>query len=290
VAEPFPKEERDALVRRARDLWARMYPPGDEEPSPPDFARFRERYYQALAEYADRLPRRVLGVCPFTGEPLLRSFDPFGLDGFWWHVDCVIAPEEPRAPAAFRVLLGALTLGRPAPVEVLDPVKPGPDVPFVVPALLELPGMRAVAGRVEMPTGDVAWPISYWSTEEIDPKDLHQPWCRDMYWFPGETGESGWSIANDPWDFDLRRWVQAGKLSWADLDASPPVLRPDASPLLAERPGERRPQLLAKGSRQFLPLPDGARVVPFGEPDDAPVPPLSPKQLQALEGDVDFKE
>jgi len=289
VPEPFPREERDALVARARDLWARMFPAGGPRPEPPDLARMREAYYQSLAEYSDRLPRRVLGVCPFTGEPLLRAIDPWGVDGWWWHVDCVIAIEEPRPPAAFRVLLGALTLGRPAPAEARNAVKPGPDVPFVVPALLALPGMKAVVGRIELPTGDVAWPISYWSEQEIDPKDLHQPWLRDTYWFTDDAGNSGWSIANDPWDFDLGKWVSSGQLLWADLDASPPRIA-DPAPLLEPRAGERRPQLLAGGDRQYLPLPDGSRVVPFGEPDDAKVPPLTPEEAKALEGDRDFPE
>ena len=287
MAEAFPQEERDSLVRRAREHWARMYPASGPKPDAATFTRTRERYYQALAEYSDRLPRVVLGVCPFTGEPLRRAFDPFGVDGWWWHVDCVIAVEEPRAPAAFQLLMGAYTLGRPEPSEARNPVKPGPDVPCVIPALLALPGMRAVVGRVPLPSGDVAWPISYWSTEEIHPVDLHQPWLRDTYWFTDDAGKSGWSIANDVWDFDLKKWVDAGQLFWADLEAEVPVIAADPAPLLAERSGTRQPQLLADGRRQFLPLPDGARVVPFGEADDPETTRLTPAELAALEGDDD---
>ncbi|MFN8179154.1 MAG: hypothetical protein U0167_14585 [bacterium] len=288
MAEAFSGPERDALVARCRDLWTRLYPPSGPPPAPPEFDRLRDRYYQGLAEYGDRLPRRNLGVCPFTGEPLLRSFDPFGVDGYWWHLDCVVAVEEPRAPAAFQVLLGALTLGRPAPTEAKNPVKPGPEVPFVVPALLELPGMQAVIGRVEMATGDVAWPISYWSPEKIEPRLLHQPWCRGMYWFETDSGQSAWSIANDVWDFDLAKWIAAGKLAWTDLSAAKPVVTREKLGFLDTLPGERRPQLLADGERDFLPLPDGSLVQPFGEPDDVAVPPLTPEEEADLEGDDDF--
>lgn len=288
MAGPFPKDERDRLVADARRLWGRMYPGDGGEVPPPQFTRWRESYYRAVAEYADRLPRVPMGVCPFTGEVLLRSFDPWGVDGWWWHVDCIIVPEEPRAPAAFRLLQGAFTLGRPAPSEALDPVKPGPEVPFVIPALLGLPGMRAVVGRIELPGGDVAWPVTYWSEEEIEPIDLHQPWLRDTYWFTDGNGESAWSIANDVWDFDLRKWVDAGQLSWADLALEKPALA-DPAPLLAPLPGERRPQLLASGERSFLPLPDGSRPVPFGEAPDPEKPPkLTPEEAKALEGDDDF--
>lgn len=287
MAEPFPKEERDRLLAKGRELWARMYPEDGSDPSPADFARWREAFYQAVAEYSDRLPRVPFGACPFTGEPLLRAIDPYGVDGWWWHVDCIAVVEEPRAPAALQLLLGALTLGKREPAEALDPVKPGPEVPFVIPSLLALPGMRAVVGRIELPTGDIAWPISYWSGEEIDPIDLHQPWLRDVHWFTDENGDSAWTIANDVWDFDLAKWVRSGQLLWADLSGDTPRIA-DPAPLLADLPGERRPQLLAAGSRSFLPLPDGNRVVPFGEPPDPEKPPkLTPEEAKALEGDDD---
>jgi hypothetical protein len=148
--------------------------------------------------------------------------------------------------------------------------------------------MRAVVGRIELPSGDVAWPISYWSEEEIDPLDLHQPWLRDMYWFTDDAGSSAWSIANDVWDFDLKKWVDAGQLFRVDLEAVPPALA-DPAPLLVDLAGERRPQLMASGERDFLPLPDGSRVVPFGEPRDGAAPPaLTPEEAKALEGDDDF--
>jgi hypothetical protein len=287
VTDPFPKEERDALVARLRDLWARMYPEG-APPPPPELARLRESYYQGLAEYGDRLPRVPMGRCPFTGEPLLRSIDPWGVDGYWWHVSCVAPVEEPRAPAAFKVLLGALTLGRAAPVEAKEPVKPGPEVPFVVPALLDLPGMQAVIAKVPLPSGDVAWPVSYWSEQEIDPKRLHQPWLRDMWWFPGPSGDAAWSIANDRWDFELVKWARSGKLSWVDLAAADPPLVREGLEFLERLPGERRPQLLAEGERELLELPDGTPVIPFGEPDDAPAKPLTPEEEAILESDEDF--
>jgi hypothetical protein len=289
VAEAFPKSERDALVAEGRALVAQLFPSEGPRPAPDQRSKLRERFYQGLAEYADRLPRRPMGVCPFTGEVLLRSFDPYGFDGWWWHVDCLVRVEEPRAPAAFQVLLGAVRLGRPAPVEAKAAVKPGPDVPFVVPALLALPGMQAVVSRIEMPTGDVAWPISYWSEAEIHPKDLHQPWCRDTYWFPTDSGAAGWSIANDPWDFDLAKWIAAGKLGWADLDAAVPKVTREKLEFLVDLQGDRKPQVFADGQRDLLDLPDGTPAMPFGESDDAAVPPLTPEE-ERLEAEDDIVE
>ena len=287
MAEPFPKEERDALLARAAERWARLYPRDAPPPDEPERVRLRESYYQGLAEYADRLPRRVLGASPFTGEPLLRSFDPFGFDGWWWHVDVPVEIQEPRPPQGFQVLLGALTLKRPAPAEAVKPVMPGPDVPFVVPALMALPGMQVVVSRVELPSGDIAWPISYWSPEEIPPQKLHQPWCRNTFWFTLPSGQVGWSIANHPWDFDLRKWAQAGKLAWADVATVPPAVRRDDLEFLYDMPGDRRPQLFQQGRRILLPLPDGTTVIPFGEPEEGEPPPLTPEEDKLLESDED---
>ncbi len=286
MADPFPREERQALVMRCQDLWGRLYPPdGSDRPEPAEFHRIREAYYQGLSEYADRLPRLPMGVCPFTGTPLLRSFDPYGFEGWWWHVELIVQLAEPRPPGAFQTILGAVKLNRDAPTEVgTDAVRPGPEVPFVIPTLMELPGMQAVIGRIEMETGDTAYPVSYWSEAEIPPNMLHQPWCREMWWFEDpETGKSAWSIANDVWDFDLAPWVAQGKLSWVDLDSDTPIARRDDLDFLFSLPGEKKPQLFAEGEREFLELPNGEPVVPFGEPDDGEIPPLTPEEEALLD-------
>lgn len=286
MVDSFPREERDALLARSRDLWARLYPESDPRPGDGESLLIREAYYQCLAEYGDRLPRVPMGQCPFTGDPLLRAIDPYGFDGYWWHVDPVVNVQEPRTSPMFQVLLGAVTLGRPAPTEAGDRVLPGPDVPFVIPRLLALPGMQAVIARVELATGDTAWPISYWSDQELSPGLLHQPWCRDMFWFLSEsTGEEAWSISNAEWDFDLARWAADGKLSWLDLTAPSPQLQRTDLEFLAALPGERRPQQFAGGQRTYLELPDGSAMVPFGEPDLDEPPPITPEQIAAMEAD-----
>jgi hypothetical protein len=256
------------------ELLERLYPQdGSEGLSGIEFDRTRERYYQTVAEYADRLPRVPMSVCPYCGEVLSRSIDPFGFDGPWWHTITVAVPEEPRACEHFRVLLGAVKLSRPAPREARDVVKPGPDVPFVVPALFEHPGMIAVIATLELRTGDLAYPIAYFSAEEVPPPGLHQPWCRDELWFTDEEGKDLWIVANDTWDFDLGAYVADGRVRWADLASTPPrVLSSSdgASFPYGNLAGERLPQIFTDGERETLALPDGETLVPFGEPDDPP--------------------
>jgi hypothetical protein len=258
--------ERDALLAQAQALDALIYPaPGRPRPTLSAARRLRDSYYQILGEYADRLPRVIMGACPFTGAPLKRTFDPFGLDGPWWQEDREVELDEPSAPGTFRVLLGALALHNRTPSEVTASVLPGPEVPFVVPRLLGLPGMVAVVSRLELETGDIAYPISYYSTEEIPERKLHQFWLQQALWFELD-GASAWLIANDPWDFDLQPWISANKLRWIQPgDESGRVVGPESGlpcPYVGLS-GARAPQQLVAGEREIGDLPDGTPINPY---------------------------
>ena len=259
--------ERDSLLERARHTDRLLYPDdGSPDPSDEEAVRLRETYYQVLGEYGDRLPRVVMNACPFSGQPLVRSFDPWGVDGPWWYQDLDFEIDEPRAPDTFKVLLGAFSLKGRVPKEARDQVEPGPEVPFVVPRLLELPGMIAVASRLELVTGDLAYPIAYFSPEDIPPIDLHQFWLRQDFWFKQEDGSSGWSIANDVWDFDLAPWVETGQLRWiepGDPDGEVVDVTSGKPCPFLDLPGDRFPQVLAWEEREFLDLPDGTAVNPY---------------------------
>src|SRR5690606_24644384 len=98
MAEPLDRSARDELVRRIYELENRRYPPeGVAPPSDWERPRIREQLYATLAEYADRLPRVRLSVCPYCEAPLKRVYDPFGLDGPWWHLDVQVKYDEPDA-------------------------------------------------------------------------------------------------------------------------------------------------------------------------------------------------
>jgi hypothetical protein len=261
------RSERDELLRQLAALEAQLYP-DDESQEPTDRAalRLQDEVDRILGEYADRLPRIVMGASPFTGEPLLRSFDPFGLDGPWWWKDRPFKIDEPDAPPGFQVLLGALALNGRKPVEATDELIPGPEVPFVVPRLLELPNMVAVVTRLELETGDVAYPISYWSTATIDPADLHQPWLRQELWFSSAEGAPSWLISTAPWDFDLAKAISSDQLMWiAPRDPQNAVLGRDSGQACpyANLAGGKQPQSIVAGERDWLDLPDGVPVEPF---------------------------
>ncbi len=274
MSEPLTRAERDDLLRQMREIDARLYPDDeDQEPSPREETRLEERALVLQGEYADRLPRVLMGRCPFTGAPLKRCFDPFGLDGPWWGKGRTFKPDEPKPPATFRVLLGALDLRGRVPSEAIEEVIPGPGVPFVVPRLLELPGMVAVISRLTLATGDLAYPIAYFSQSSIAPEVLHQFWTRPVHWFKTAEGGSGWIIANDIWDFELAPWIEAGKLFWISPgDADAKVHGRDSGvpcPYLG-LPGERMQQTLSDGECELSDPPNGEPVSPFeaGEEED----------------------
>jgi len=264
----FTKPERDALLAELQDIFARRYPEDPaQDPSPREDELLRERYYLRLGEYADRLPRITLSVCPYCDSPLKRAFDPFGVDGPWWVVRCQVAFEEPRACEHFKVLQGALGLNSLVPLEAREQVQPGPAVPFLIPALLRLPGMKAVVSRTTLATGHIAYPIAYFSDHEIDPARLCQTWCRDAHWFKDAEGNAGWLIATYPYDFELEPYFKQGKLLWSDLaEKEPRVLGPGDGPCpLLALPGDRERQDLSDGERELMGLPSGEPVIPFGD-------------------------
>jgi len=218
-----------------------------------------------LAEYGRRLPHVRVGRCPFTGDLLDYAFDAFGLDGMWWAREGLVATPMPEDPH-FKVLLGAIDFHGREPLEAKPngQVLPGPGVPFVIPKLLELPGMVEVISRHDLPRGDTAYLMAYFSDAPLDPRDLHQPWARETFSFPDEEGEIRWTAATDRWDFDLLPWIGNGRVMWINPgDQSFTLLSTGPCPYV-DLPGRREPQMIAVGKLGALPLPDGKPYDPFG--------------------------
>ena len=268
MSEAFTRTERDAILARIRELEAKIWPESDPAPHAPERARMLDTLYALQGEYADRLPRVVMGGCPFTGAPLKRSIDPYGLDGPWWTKDRTFTPQEPAAPPSFRVLLGALDLRGRTPAEAGELVLAGPAVPYVVPRLMAFPGMVAVISRLELATGDLAYPIAYFSTADIHPAELHQAWTRGELWYETDSGEEGWAVMNDEWDFDLAPWIAKGAVRWiAPGDPQHRVIdgSSGAACPFAGLEGERLPQFISTGEVELGDLPDGVPPQPFEE-------------------------
>ena len=145
--------------RRIRDVLFGAYQDAMDEfrllmqkPEPPPEAdRAYERAGSYEREYLQALPRVTVCPCPFDGKPLIRSFDPYGLDGPWWSSNAT-PPELPTCPH-FCALGGAVHFQGQPPFSGRQEVRPGPEVPYVYPRLLSMPGMIAVISELAMDRG-----------------------------------------------------------------------------------------------------------------------------------------
>jgi hypothetical protein len=217
-------------------------------------------------EYADRIPRVPLSRCPICEEVLVRALDPYGLDGFWWHAVTPVQFKEPEPCPHFALLLGALNLHGRTPQEAQAAVEPGAEVPFVVPRLLGIEGMRAVCYSFKLATGDTAYPVAYFADSLPPSSELHQPWTKRGYQVVGDDGvPAGWSTKTDAWDFDLAPWIESGKLLWIEPEDAGLELKgaDDGTSPYVGLAGDRQPQRFQRGQRMLLPLPAGGTAEPY---------------------------
>jgi hypothetical protein len=81
------------------------------------------------------------------------------------------------------------------------------------------------------------------------------------------NGRSYFQYATAPWDFDLRPWIERGKLLWCVPGSGNRVLadpKRDACPYL-DMPGEQRQLVIARGHVGRVPPPEGESIEPFGD-------------------------
>ena len=204
-------------------------------------------------DYLTLVPTKQLSRCPFTGEILEFPIDDQGLDGLWWN------NERPMRPSAallntYFALDGALRLeGVAENFPFL--CAPGPDVPYVLPRLLEYVQVKAVVSSFKVGP-HTAYAVTYFSDPPLDSVMRVNDWGADYYWESGtpfpEMLSPGQPIQLTPnpeeWDFDLAAWIKAGKLLWiAPLDEAL-VLRSTVynCPYL-NLPGSRNAKYIQKG-------------------------------------------
>lgn len=211
------------------------------------FERQSRRLTRWRRVYEASLPTVPMARCPFGGEVFLHTFDGLGLDGFWWNCDAPLRPYQELLPTFFA-LTGAVALAEE--VEKAPFLcKPGPGVPYVLPALLEHPDIQAVIR--ELPVGrHRAFAITYFARSFPVGLAVPNEWGTNRaYIASGET--LGWtSQVENPEDFDfnLRPWIESGKLHWVALDDPGVHLRSEVEgcPYL-DLPGERRIQRVENG-------------------------------------------
>ena len=165
-----------------------------------------------IEQYWSILPAAELSCCPFCDEKLFRLFDAIDLNGFWWMDRTQRPHKEPQSCPHFCLLTGAVNFNNHPVSGGLFESLPGPDVPYVIPRILELPAMKAVISCVEMQCGYRAFAIAYFAQNPPAPKELTQSWAQKIFSFKDEGGNKGWDIREDAFDYALASWTKLGKL------------------------------------------------------------------------------
>jgi len=173
-----------------------------------------------IDEYWNWVPAVRLSRCPFCQNDLMRLFDPVDLTGFWWMDQTQRPRPEPPCCEHFCLLLGAVNLNGLPPKGGLFECRPGPDMPFVIPRILEMPTMTAVVSCVLMQCGYSAYPIAYFSQVPPKTRSLTQSWAQKEYRFALQDGHCGWDIVDNIYDYNLMPWSKEGKLRLGDPSTS----------------------------------------------------------------------
>jgi len=239
---PFRPSRRRALLDRYFALLAEV-----EEND-----QAGEELRRLAAEYEAGLPRLTLARCPFTALEMRHSFDPYGLDGLWWDA---YSPQRPWLERLYtcQAITGAVTLTQP--VEWFPFLaKPGPGVPYVIPHVLSADPVRAVLYSLPV-ARHTAYCITYFAPDELDGVEWPNDWGTDRRWATGGSTGPGWYEAPEDeasWDFNLRPWIQDGKLLWIAPGDENFRLRSglEQCPYL-DLAGERRMQRVCQGEVWF---------------------------------------
>jgi len=263
--ESMTEKRRAELLRRFARAQASHMNASEKE----DFAvmdRAEEEMERAEALYHEELPRVVMSCCPFDGKPLVRTFDPFGFDGFWWQPDAT--PAELPTCTHFCVLRGGVHYRNLKPKGGPFEVHAGPEVPHVIPRILDKPGMIAVISQIQMQPGFIVYLIAYFAKRRPPVQELTANWPRKIFTYADAFGRKGWDFVNDPWDFDLMPWARIGKLRWCPIASDNTALSLD--------PPDQCPYLNIEGQRTRIVI-QGDIILARGLPDGT--------TIQLMDGD-----
>lgn len=237
----------------------RVLPP-EEEAAITTFRSHRDDFVEvanddkgtgALARqaYAALLPRLTLSRCPFTGAPIKVTFDPIDFDGPYWDALAPARGDRHALPRTVFSLSGAAQLRPPVPVAPFLAV-PGPEVPFVVPELLNVEGVVAVISSVAVGR-HIGFPIAYFAQAGPPPRLRLNCWGARSFHYVYDGGRviSGESELYDvDYVYDLEPWLEKGKLRW---------IHPDDDELTVLKGVENCPYLGLSGRRQVMRIANG---------------------------------
>lgn len=256
------KSLRDQLLSEWRAVRSSRFGPESRGLSTTARRALLEKEEELQRSYWDSLPTVPISRCPTDGALVRKRIDAFGLDGSWW---LSRAPDEPPAgDPHVLTYTGALKL---AGVDVsivprsMEPILPGPEVPYVIPRLLLIPEVKCVISSIELFDGlATAYLMTYFAHPGIAPSRGHPMWLRDMFYYAEPGGGVRWDAPMDRWDFDIAKWLRESreKIYW--INSGDPGMAVHTGP--AEQcpyigiEGVRTPRSIKNGRVSELPLPE----------------------------------
>ena len=166
------------------------------------------------AQYLETLTSVPIARNPFDSKQVELALDVFGLDGPFWDADRPARPITTGAPG-FVVLTGAMRLDRTRLRRFSHLCLPGPEVPYVLPALLGKGGISAVLRTVAIGPHQ-GFAVAYFNRQPGEPRPIANQWGQRRHW-DRQEGAPLHRIASDGTavpDFELEPWIARGKLSW----------------------------------------------------------------------------
>jgi hypothetical protein len=257
MRQPFSKEERRQLLEMRREALRQYNTAMDQSDQELPWsegestASAEAEQYLAVAEkiegdYFARLPRLVMSHCPIDGKPLIRSFDPYGFDGLWWRSDAT--PEEMPSCPHFCVMRGAVNINGQKSRGGDFQSYLGPEVPYVIPEILNKDGVVAVISQVEMTPGHLAYAIAYFAQRRPPVQELAANWPRPVFLYTTAVGEHRWRFDNCAWDFALQPWLERGKIRWCEPGDNSKLSEPPSPCPYVNLKGERQ-RMVVQGDR-----------------------------------------
>jgi hypothetical protein len=197
------------------------------------------RTLDLLLAYVEGLPWIALSRCPLTGAEMVYPVDTCGFDGPWWDYEHPARPDDRLLPTVHAVT-GAVAVTTPPDTDWI--VRPGPEVPFVVPHLLVRKDVTAVLSEVKIGKDRGFVTVYYSATHPVGPR--FNTWGREGYRirYDGEVHELWEAELQDSIDTDLAPWIEQGKLAW---------ISPGDRKLLLQTTTKSCPYLDVKGSAEF---------------------------------------
>ena len=200
------------------------------------------RMQELMHRYRYGLPRLTIARDPTTGLLFEWAVDTFGLDGPFWDYHHPLRPSV-DLPTSVFALTGAMELAKPVP-EFSHLAKVGPGAPFVVPRLFAHEQVVAVVREIRV-GGNRAWPVTYFADPPLLDHHRFNTWGTNGYEWRGPEGDRRWNDNVEDvesLDFELRPWIEAGRLKW--------IAPNDDDGELRETP-RRCPYLAIDGVRAF---------------------------------------